>query len=137
MTAECFLDTNILLYACSSAPADASKQRIAASLIGNCKFGISGQILQEFVANALRKPELGISEQGIDALLELSAEVPVVPVTLELIVQSTILRRRYRISHWDATVVAAALELGCQILYTEDLNPDQQYDGVRVINPFE
>lgn len=136
MTAECFLDTNVLLYACSSAAADVRKQQIAASLIEESHFGLSVQILQEFVANALRKPELGITEQGIDALLELSGEVPVLPVTRELVLRATLLRRRHGISHWDAAVVAAAGELGCQTLYTEDLNPGQDYDSVRVINPF-
>ena len=136
MTAEVFLDTNILLYACSSADADAPRQLRAAELIETSRFGLSAQVLQEFVANALRKPELGISETGIDALLELSGDVPVFPVSRELVLSATILRRRHRLSHWDAAIVAAAQELGCHTLYTEDLNSGQEYEGVRVINPF-
>lgn len=77
MTAEVFLDSNILLYACSAAPGDAEKQVIAERLILEGDFALSTQVLQEFVANALRKKTLGISENGIDATLELSALVPV------------------------------------------------------------
>jgi predicted nucleic acid-binding protein len=33
-------------------------------------------------------------------------------------------------------IVCSAASLGCQILYSEDLNPGQQYEGVRVQNPF-
>ena len=81
MTAEVFLDSNVLLYACSAAPADANKQAIAERLILETDFALSAQVLQEFVTNALRKKNLGISESGIDATLELSGHVPVLPST--------------------------------------------------------
>lgn len=134
--ADVFLDANILLYACSSADADAPKQKRADDLIQNTRFGLSAQVLQEFIANALRKKTLGITESQIDAALTLAAGVPVVPVTLELILVGTTLRRRYPISHWDSTILAAALELGCHTLYSEDLHHGQDYGGVRVVNPF-
>jgi predicted nucleic acid-binding protein len=136
MTAKVFLDSNVLLYACSSAAADAEKQEKAERLILDTDFALSAQVLQEFVANAVRKKALGISERGIDAALELSGHVPVLPVTRELVMSAIILRRRFQLSHWDAAILAAAQELGCQTLYTEDLNHGQDYDGVRVINPF-
>lgn len=136
MTAEVFLDSNILLYACSAAPADAKKQSIAERLILETNFALSAQVLQEFVANALREKNLGISESGIDATLELSGHIPVLPVTRDLIMWATILRRQFQLSHWDSTILAAARELRCHTLYTEDLNHGQNYDGVRVVNPF-
>jgi predicted nucleic acid-binding protein len=136
MTAEIFLDTNILLYACSAAPADADKQKRAAELISDSRFALSAQVLQEFIANALRKKALGISETGIDALLELAGQVPVLPVTRELVLSAVILRRRFQISHWDASILAAGQELGCHTLYSEDLNHGQNYGGLRVVNPF-
>ncbi len=46
------------------------------------------------------------------------------------------IRRKFQVSHWDATIIAAALELGCNTLYSEDLNHGQSYDGVGVVNPF-
>jgi len=33
-------------------------------------------------------------------------------------------------------IVHSAATLGCDILFSEDLNPGQSYDGVRVVNPF-
>lgn len=136
MTAEVFLDTNILLYACSAAPGDAEKRRIAENLILETKFGLSAQVIQEFIANALRKKVLGISENGIDAMLELSSQVPVLSITRELLVLANTLRRQFQISEWDASIIAAALELGCHTLYSEDLNSRQDYSGIRVINLF-
>jgi predicted nucleic acid-binding protein len=58
------------------------------------------------------------------------------PITRELIVEAVALRRRYQVSHWDATILAAARAQGCHTLYTEDLNHGQDYEGVRVVNPF-
>lgn len=136
MTAEVFLDSNVLLYACSAAPADANKQAVAEQLILDTHFALSAQVLQEFIANALWKPALGISEHQIDATLELAGHVPVLPITHELVLAATTLRRRLRLSHWDSTIVAAARELACHTLYTEDLNHRQDYDGVQAINPF-
>ena len=100
-------------------------------------FAVSAQVLQEFIANALRKKALGISETGIDAFLELAGLLPVLPVTRELVLSAVILRRRFQLSHWDSTILAAAQELGCHTLYSEDLNHGQSYDGLRVINPFQ
>lgn len=136
MTAESFLDANVLLYACSNADADAPKRKRAEELILNSRFGLSSQVIQEFIANALRKKVLGISETGIDAMLELAAQVPVQPVTLDLIVDATALRRRYQLSHWDSTILAAAQALGCRKLYSEDFTHGQQFGSLQVVNPF-
>lgn len=136
MTAEAFLDANILLYACSKALRDGDKSQRAKRLILSTPFALSAQVLQEFIANALRKKALGISEANIDATLELASHVRVLPVTYELILIATAIRRRFQVSHWDSTIIAAAKELGCNTLYSEDLNHGQVYDGVTVINPF-
>ena len=45
MSAECFLDTNILVYAASAAPEDAEKQSVALELVRKEDFGLSAQVL--------------------------------------------------------------------------------------------
>jgi predicted nucleic acid-binding protein len=137
MSGEVFLDSNVLLYACSAAREDAAKRKVAEDLILQGSFAISAQVLQEFIANALRKPRLGISEANMDATLEMAGMVRVQPVTHELVVSAVILRRRYPLSHWDATIIAAAAELGCVTVYSEDMSDGQNYGGVRVVNPFK
>jgi predicted nucleic acid-binding protein len=136
MIAEAFFDTNILLYAGSSAPADSRKQRIAEELLLTVPFALSAQVLQEYIANALGKKALGLNEDNVTAMLDALSIVEVLPITRELVIRSLQVRRRFQVSHWDASIIAAALELGCKILYTEDLNHDQDYGGVRAINPF-
>lgn len=136
MSAEVFLDTNVLLYSCSAAPADVDKRQVAEDIILNRQFALSAQVLQEFVANALRKPQLGISESNIDAMFQIAEMVRVQAISLELVISAVMFRRRYQLSQWDATILAAAAELGCQTVYSEDLNDGQDYGGIQVVNPF-
>jgi len=131
-----FLDTNILLYAGSNAPEDARKKQIASAIIASVDFAISTQVVQEFIANALGKKSLGFTEAGIEATLESLRSITVLPVTCGLVLQAWRLHRRHAVSQWDATILAAALELGCHTLYSEDLNHGQDYDGVIIVNPF-
>jgi predicted nucleic acid-binding protein len=59
MSVECFLDTNVLVYAVSSAEGDAPKSRKALDLVQRTEFGLSAQVLQEFyvtVTRRIRKP---------------------------------------------------------------------------------
>jgi predicted nucleic acid-binding protein len=137
MIGEIFLDSNVLLYACSTAAEDAPKRHVAEKLILNQSFALSAQVLQEFIANALRKPRLGISEANIDAALGMAGMVRVQPITHELVISAVILRRRYSLSQWDTTIIAAAAELGCETVYSEDMSDGQKYDGIRVVNPFK
>ncbi len=43
---------------------------------------------------------------------------------------------RYQLSFWDALIVAAARSASCRYLLTEDLQANQDLDGVLVVNPF-
>ena len=76
--------------------------------------------------------------QEIDDGLEIAdgRDEFVLPITQELVETAWALRKRFRISYWDAAIIAAAKELGCDMVYSEDLNHGQVYDGVKVINPF-
>jgi predicted nucleic acid-binding protein len=46
------------------------------------------------------------------------------------------IRDRFQLSYWDAAIIAAARELGCRAIYSEDFSHGQDYDGVTVVNPF-
>ena len=46
------------------------------------------------------------------------------------------LQDRFLLSYWDALMVAAAQQLGCAFLLTEDLQHEQCLDNLQVINPF-
>ncbi len=43
--------------------------------------------------------------------------------------------RRFELSYWDGAILAAARAAGCDAVYSKDLSSEQDYDGLRVINP--
>ncbi len=136
MTARCFADTNVFLYAASKDPADAEKKKRARALLAAEDVGISAQVLQEFFDAATRKKRLGISETEAAQMIEAMIDFPVLPVTGTLVQQAIEQKLQHGISYWDAAIVAAAQELGCAVLFTEDLNHGQDYGGVVARNPF-
>jgi predicted nucleic acid-binding protein len=44
--------------------------------------------------------------------------------------------REQSLPFWDALIVRAALDAGCDTLLTEDLQHDRIFEGLRVQNPF-
>jgi predicted nucleic acid-binding protein len=136
MATDVFIDTNILLYAASSAPHEAGKAEIARKLLVEMRFGSSIQVIQEFYVNATGKLARHIPGEKVAEVLALLKIQPVVPLTWDLFEAAWKIRTRYQISYWDAAIVAAAKEIGAAIVYSEDLAHGQVYDGVRVVNPF-
>ena len=136
MRVECFLDTNVLVYAVSAAPSDAAKKEKALELIERADFGLSAQVLQEFYVTVIRKIVKPLTPDSAVALLEAFKVFPTVQVDYPLIVSGIEVSLAYGISYWDGTIVAAAAALGAPVLMTEDLNDGQSYGAVRVVNPF-
>lgn len=131
-----FLDTNILLYAYDlDAPA---KRPEALRLVeqGWTALGdtaISVQVLQEMHVNLERR---GVSRTEATQIVRDFASWPVVDNTLDLLLAALDKQSRWKISLWDSLILAAARASGASELITEDLSHGQNYDGVRVVNPF-
>lgn len=136
MTAKFFVDTNVLLYAGSNAADDADKRLAARAVLARPDIAFSAQVLQEFYAVAVTKQRLQITHEEALAVLRSLAAFPVCAITRELVMEAVELRQRCQISYWDAAIIAAAKQLGCTTVYSEDLNSGQDYDGVTVVNPF-
>jgi predicted nucleic acid-binding protein len=136
MSAEAFLDTNVLIYAVSSDPAESEKKGKAIDLIENSDFGLSAQVLQEFYVTVTRKIALPLPPDDAVALLEEFRCFPLVWTDYPLIVAGIETALRFGISYWDGAVIAAAERLGASTLYTEDLNHGQHYGSVQAVNPF-
>lgn len=131
-----FFDTNIFIYIVSAAPADRAKKEIAQRLLTESEFCLSVQILQEFMDVTLRKTQLGLTHEEISEMIRQMVSYPLVETSVALAQHAFEIKIRFGIRYWDAAVIAAAKELGCHTLYSEDLNSGQEYDGVRVVNPF-
>jgi len=131
-----FIDTNVLVYANDSR--DPAKQSAAIELIQEAiRTGtgvVSTQVMQEFAAVAGEKLRLDI-DVVLHVLLLLES-LEVVQVTGALVRRSLELRERYKVSFWDAGILAAAEHANCAVLLSEDLNPGRFYAAVKVENPF-
>src|SRR6202162_4058199 len=131
-----FVDSNMLLYAVDEV--DPEKQRVArhwrAELWKSRRGRVSFQVLGEFFVNAVRKQPAVRDEAGAE-VRDLLAWNPVV-TDAALIEYGWKLQDRYRLSYWDALIVAAAKAASCRYLLTEDLQAGQQLDGIEVVSPF-
>lgn len=136
MPAERFLDTNILLYGFDlDAP---EKRTVAMSLLESAwtesgSTAVSVQVLQEFYVNFTRK---GYPDSEARLLIDDFCQWPVIENSLTLLGHALSIRARWKLSLWDAMIIAAAEASGARTLLTEDLNHGQVYGNVRAINPF-
>lgn len=136
MTVDCFLDTNIFVYAAAGRRAEESKRRRALELIENENFGLSAQVLQEFYVTVVRKAEVPLAPETALEWIEQLEAFPCLPLDSSFVKIAVEASVRHRLSYWDAAIIAAAEVLGANTLYSEDLNHGQQYGAVRVCNPF-
>jgi len=131
-----FVDSNVLLYAVDDV--DPEKQRLAsnwrAELWKSRRGRVSFQVLGEFYINAVRK-QPAAREEARAEVRDLLAWNPVV-TDAALLERGWKLQDRYRLSYWDALIVAAAKAASCRYLLTEELQAGQQLDGIEVVNPF-
>jgi predicted nucleic acid-binding protein len=132
-----FVDTNVLLYAISKDPAEARKTRVALGLLAERDIALSVQVLQEFYVQATRTGRTNpLTSKQASALAESWLRFPVQATSVELMEAGFAACVKFRISYWDATIVEAARLMECAVLLTEDLQDGQDFDGVRVVNPF-
>ena len=136
MRSACFLDTNVLIYAATAKQDDPRKYRIAEQIVTSELFGVSGQVLAEFYVNVLTKPAIPLSVMQATQWIDFLCAYPVAAVDDVLVRQGIAYAQKFKIKYWDAAIIAAAERLDAPILYTEDLNHDQLYGSVRVVNPF-
>ena len=135
----CFVDTNIWLYAFvenGHEPSAATKGQIARALLREIKPVISTQVVNEVCVNLLRQAHF--TEEQIRQLIEAFYEkYPVVASTRATLLIASSLRERYSLSYWDSTIVAAALEVGARVLYSEDMQHGLRIEGrLEIRNPF-
>jgi predicted nucleic acid-binding protein len=127
-----FFDTNILVYAFL----DIAKREQALDLIASGGI-ISVQVLNEFtnVARRKRQREWPDIETAISVIRLRFPDIA--PLTADTHAAALDLARDHGFAFYDALIVAAAIEAGCDILYSEDLQHGRAIGGLIMRNPFE
>lgn len=131
--ADSFFDTSVLLYLLSS---DSEKADRVETLLAESGT-ISVQVLNEFTAVASRKLKMSLVEirEVLDTVRDICRTEPLTVEEYDLACE---IRERYKFSFYDSVIVASALNAGCKILYSEDLQHGQVIEKqLGIINPFE
>ena len=137
MSADSMLDSNVVVYTMDTKHREKTRraqQLVQSGLrIGDCC--ISRQVVRETLNVATKK--LGYTKETANRLLEktlLPLHRPLDAPTLYR--RGLEIRYRYQYDFYDSMIIAAALELGCETLYSEDLQHGQKIDQLTIEDPF-
>ena len=132
-----FVDTNVLIYAASLSAEEAGKRRAAHALLNREDLALSVQVLQEFYHQVTRPSrQHPLTPEQALRFIELLDPLRVQEITFDVFLGAVAISRRFQLSYWDGALLAAARTGGCDIVYSEDLSAEQDYGGLRIINPF-
>jgi predicted nucleic acid-binding protein len=139
MSASFFLDTNILLYCLD--PADLRKRKIARMLVDEAldhgNGAISYQVCHELCQVILHKLPDTIPRSMLLSFLETTIfELIKVSSSPRLILEGVRIQQQTQYHFYDSLIVAAAIEAGAEILYTEDFQDGRQFGSLKIVNPF-
>ncbi|HEX2339698.1 MAG TPA: PIN domain-containing protein [Vicinamibacterales bacterium] len=131
------VDTNVLIYACDQA--DAKRQKVALDLITNAQDGVLlWQVGCEFISASRKLHKQGFtSTHAWNRLAEFRDLLPLVLPTDGILARAKELHLVRKASLWDALILAACVEAGVDTFYSEDLPGFDDFEGVRVVNPFK
>ena len=132
---QVFVDTNILVYAHDARAG--SKHRIAKQKIKSLwdrdlPAALSVQVLQESYVNLIRK---GLTTEEAGKFVADYLQWDVIVNDAALLLDGLGISQQWKISLWDALILAAAKRAKASIVWSEDLNAGQDYGGVLVVNP--
>ncbi|MCY3713627.1 MAG: PIN domain-containing protein [Gemmatimonadetes bacterium] len=137
MSADYFLDSNVFVYLFDET--DNHKRMCAENLVRKALEGRNGCISYQVVQETLNvlTGKLNAAPGQVRRLFE-HVLLPLWQVnpSVSLYHRGLDLQSRYGYGFYDSLIIAAALESGCEILYTEDLRQDQKIDDLTIRNPF-
>ena len=139
MSAKFFLDTNILVYTFDEEnPEKRERARaLVSEALAESRGAISYQVIQEFLNAALRKFSKPLTAGDAERYLTVVLEpLCAVFAGVELYHQTIDISERWKYSFYDSLVIASALQAGCTVLYSEDLQHGQKIGDLRILNPF-
>lgn len=137
--AKPFLDTNVFVYTFDAAAPEKRRRarELVAAALDSTGAAISSQVIQEFLNVATRKFATPLSAPDAGRYLDrvLAPLCRVFP-SIGLYRRGLEVAERWRLSFYDALIVAAAEQAGCDLLLTEDLQDGLEIGGLRVADPF-
>jgi predicted nucleic acid-binding protein len=125
------------VYSISRDPSEPTKRERAVALLDADDNAVSVQVLQEFYVQATRPTRRHVLAHDIArGLIRTWLRFKVQETTVPIMTEALRIKATYRISYWDAAIIAAARALGCRKLYSEDMTHGHEVEGTTIINPF-
>lgn len=139
MSDKAFIDTNIFAY--SFDKTSPSKKKKATTLIKDHLEAATGiisyQVVQEFINISYRKFPNPMTIHELERFVEdVLSDFWQVYASKDLIYSAIGIKEQFKYSFYDSLIIAASLEAGCSVLYSEDLQHEQKIYSVQIINPF-
>ncbi len=130
-----FFDSNIIIYSYSSTESD--KSAIANELIFSLdEIIISTQVINEVTNILYKKFKLDTSSIR-NAVLEIDNNFRIVGFSLKTQLKALEIKDKYKLQYYDSLILATALENGCTVLYSEDMQHNQIIENkLKIVNPF-
>ena len=98
---------------------------------------MSTQVLGEFYVQATRPSRRGaLWHSEAAGFIRSLRRFHIQEVNLHVVDVALAFCTQFGLSYWDSAILGAARLSGCSVVYSEDLSSQQDYDGLRVINPF-
>jgi len=131
-----FVDTNVLVYAHdrSAGAKHTASIGLLSQLVEDDAGALSVQVLTEFYSAVTKKGHL--KPKAAEAVISDLADWTIHQPGHADVLRAIGLQVRYQLQWWDALILNSAIQLGCSILWTEDLNDRQKYGPVTARNPF-
>jgi predicted nucleic acid-binding protein len=130
------LDTNVLAYV---EGVNAGTRRAAAITLleelPRSTIVVPVQALGELY-NVLVRKSGWAADRAQDAILAWRDAFSLAPTTEAAIVAAVDLAADHRLGIWDSVMISVAVEHGCRLLLTEDLQDGFSWRGLTVTNPF-
>lgn len=135
MKDKAFIDSNLFIYSYSDVQPE--KQTKARKLIEELsQVVISTQVLNEFVNIMLKKMKVPW-EIIMDNLQEIIENTQVKTISAQTVLRACDIANKHKFSYYDSLIIAAAIEAGCNTLYSEDMQSGQLIEKkIKIINPF-
>jgi predicted nucleic acid-binding protein len=135
MKDKAFIDSNLFIYSYTDVLPE--KQATARKLIEELpQIFISTQVLNEFINIMLKKMKIpwDVITGNLQEIIE---NTQVKTISAQTVLKACNIADKYNFSYYDSLIIAAALEVGCNTLYSEDMHHNQLIENkLKIVNPF-
>ena len=138
----CFIDSNVWLYRLMVDPnsdeaLELRKRSRAINLINNVDGVVSTQVINE-VCSVLHRKAAFTEEQIKQVIQSFYNRVAVVELDSNILMNASDMRTRYGFSYWDGLIIASALSVNADIVYSEDMQDNLVIERrLTIINPLK